>query len=81
MAFNLGAVDPGEKLGAEIRQWLREKPNHPLIGLNVSGLIALEPDRASTPFWHCARTTWMRSPDSFVRSCRSPTCECSSFPT
>jgi polysaccharide pyruvyl transferase WcaK-like protein len=50
MAFNLRAVDPGEKLGSEIRQWVREKPNQPLIGLNVSGLIGLERDRAKRRF-------------------------------
>jgi polysaccharide pyruvyl transferase WcaK-like protein len=42
MAFNLRAVDPGEKLGSEMHQWVRDKPTHPLIGLNVSGLIALD---------------------------------------
>ncbi len=50
MAFNLRAADPGEKLGSEIRQWVREKPNQPLIGLNVSGLIGLERDRARRRF-------------------------------
>jgi polysaccharide pyruvyl transferase WcaK-like protein len=50
MAFNLRALDPGQKLGSEIHQWIDEKPNHPLIGLNVSGLIALEPDRARSHF-------------------------------
>jgi polysaccharide pyruvyl transferase WcaK-like protein len=50
MAFNLRAIDPGDKIGSEIRQWVRDKPNHPLIGLNVSGLIALDPDRARRSF-------------------------------
>ncbi len=50
MAFNLRAVDPGEKLGSEIREWVREKSNGPLIGLNVSGLIALQSDQARRRF-------------------------------
>jgi polysaccharide pyruvyl transferase WcaK-like protein len=50
MAFNLRAVDPGGKLDAEIHQWVREKPSQLLIGLNVSGLIALEPDGARRRF-------------------------------
>ena len=50
MAFNLTAVDPGEKLGPEIREWVREKSNGPLIGLNVSGLIALQSDQARRRF-------------------------------
>jgi polysaccharide pyruvyl transferase WcaK-like protein len=50
MAFNLRAVDPREKLGNEIHQWVHDKPNHPLIGLNVSGLIALDLDKARRRF-------------------------------
>ncbi len=50
MAFNLRAIDPSEKLGSEIHQWIREKESHPLIGLNVSGLIGLELDRAKRRF-------------------------------
>jgi polysaccharide pyruvyl transferase WcaK-like protein len=50
MAFNLGAVDPGDKLGSEIRAWLEDKPNHLLIGLNVSGMIALDPEGARRQF-------------------------------
>jgi len=50
MAFNLREVDLGEKLGSEIHQWIHEKPNCPLIGLNVSGLIALGRDRAKRRF-------------------------------
>jgi polysaccharide pyruvyl transferase WcaK-like protein len=46
MAFNLGPVDPGDKLDPQIRAWIREKPNRPLIGLNVSGMIARDPDGA-----------------------------------
>jgi polysaccharide pyruvyl transferase WcaK-like protein len=50
MAFNLTATDPGEKLGDEIRRWISDQSNHPLIGLNVSGLIALDPDQARSRF-------------------------------
>ena len=50
MAFNLGAVHPGEKLGEEIHEWIQGKTNHPLLGLNVSGLIALDPDQARRRF-------------------------------
>ena len=66
MAFILGAVDPREKLGPEIREWLREKPNHPLIGLNVSGLIALEPDRAARRFG--LRANYLDALTGFIRS-------------
>ena len=50
MAFNLGSLDPGDKLGPELRTWLGTKSDHPLVGLNVSGLIALEPEEASRRF-------------------------------
>jgi polysaccharide pyruvyl transferase WcaK-like protein len=50
MAFNLRAVDPGVKLGSEILQWVHDKRNHPLIGLNVSGLIGLDRGRAGNRF-------------------------------
>jgi colanic acid/amylovoran biosynthesis protein len=50
MAFNLGAVDPGDKLGSKIRAWLQDKPNHLLIGLNVSGMIALDREGARRQF-------------------------------
>ena len=66
MAFDLRAVDPGEKLGPEIRQWIHEKPNHPLIGLNVSGLIALEHDRARRRFG--LRANYLGALIGFIRA-------------
>ena len=66
MAFNLRTVDPGEKLGPEIRQWIHEKPNHPLIGLNVSGLIALEHDRARRRFG--LRANYLDALIGFIRA-------------
>jgi colanic acid/amylovoran biosynthesis protein len=65
MAFNLRAIDPGEKLGSEIHQWVLEKPNHPLIGLNVSGLIALGRDRARRRFEF--RANYLDSLVGFIR--------------
>jgi colanic acid/amylovoran biosynthesis protein len=65
MAFNLGAIDPGEKLGSEIRQWVQGRTNHPLIGLNVSGLIALDPERASRRFG--LRASYLEVLDGFIR--------------
>ena len=50
MAFGLRAMDPGDKLGSEIHQWILEKPSSPLIGLNVSGLIGLDTDRSKHRF-------------------------------
>jgi colanic acid/amylovoran biosynthesis protein len=50
MAFNLPAVDPGAKLGREVRQLLCRKSNHLLVGLNISGLIALQPETAARRF-------------------------------
>ena len=65
MAFILGTVDPGEKLGAEIHHWLRDKSDHPLVGLNVSGLIALAPGRASRRFG--LRANYLEALDGFIR--------------
>ena len=66
MAFNLRTVDPGEKLDSEIRQWLHDKPNHPLIGLNVSGLIALEPDQGTRRFG--LRANYLDTLNGFIRA-------------
>ena len=46
MAFTLAAIDPGDKLTNQVRDWLCEPRSHPLVGLNVSGLIALDRHRS-----------------------------------
>ena len=66
MAFNLGMLDPGDKVTPELRTWLREQSEHPLIGLNVSGLIALEPEEASRRFG--LRASYLDVLDGFVRA-------------
>ena len=66
MAFNLPAVDPGEKLACEVRQWIREGENHPLIGLNVSGLIADNLDRARRRF--ALRANYFEALLGFIRT-------------
>ena len=66
MAFNLRAVDPGEKLDSEARRWLREKADHTLIGLNVSGLIALEFDRARNRFG--LRANYLDALEALIRA-------------
>jgi polysaccharide pyruvyl transferase WcaK-like protein len=66
MAFNLRAVDPGEKLGSEIRQWVHEKPVHPLIGLNVSGLIGLDSAWAKRRFG--LRANYLDALLAFIRA-------------
>jgi polysaccharide pyruvyl transferase WcaK-like protein len=43
IAFTLPAEDPGPKLDAQVRRWIEEAQSQPLFGLNVSGLIALDP--------------------------------------
>ncbi len=65
MAFNLRAMDPGEKLTDEVRQWIDDKDSHPLIGANVSGLIALEPDRAARRFGF--RADYLDALHGFIR--------------
>jgi len=50
MAFVLPAADPGGKVSDEIREWLADRENHPVLGLNVSGLIALDAAEAKTRF-------------------------------
>jgi polysaccharide pyruvyl transferase WcaK-like protein len=42
MAFSLEAVAPGSKLTDRMRDWLEDSRNQPTVGLNVSGLIALD---------------------------------------
>lgn len=42
MAFTLEAVDPGPKLSDQVRDWVEDSRNQPLVGMNVSGLIALD---------------------------------------
>ncbi|MDB4278688.1 polysaccharide pyruvyl transferase family protein [Deltaproteobacteria bacterium] len=66
MAFNLRAVDPGETLGSEIRGFMHENPESPLIGLNVSGLIALDPHRAKHSFG--LRASYLDALDTFIRT-------------
>jgi polysaccharide pyruvyl transferase WcaK-like protein len=66
MAFNLRAVDPGPTLGSEVRQFIDEKPHHPLIGLNVSGLIALDLDRARKDFG--LRASYLDALDAFIQA-------------
>lgn len=43
MAFDLGVKDPGPKIRSDLRRWIEDRREHPLIGLNLSGLIALDP--------------------------------------
>jgi colanic acid/amylovoran biosynthesis protein len=43
MAFTLGVSDPGSRLRPDLRRWIDERNEHPLIGLNLSGLVALDP--------------------------------------
>lgn len=50
VAFNLEPSDPGEKLGPEVRAWLDERQRRPLVGINVSGLVALDPQEARGRF-------------------------------
>ena len=50
MAFNLTPIDPGDQLDSEIRQWIQERKSRPLLGLNVSGLIALGADQGRSQF-------------------------------
>ncbi len=65
MAFNLGTLDPGEKVGAELRTWLADKESHPLIGLNVSGLIALDLENATRQFR--LKANYLQVLDGFIR--------------
>lgn len=65
MAFNLGTLGPGEKVGPELRAWLAEKDNHPLIGLNVSGLIALDLENATRQFR--LKANYLEVLDGFIR--------------
>ena len=50
MAFNLPRLDPGSRLDSEVRRWIEERASYPLLGLNISGLIALQPDKAKCQF-------------------------------
>ena len=66
MAFNLGTLDPGDKVGPELRTWIDDKREHPLVGLNVSGLIALEPGKASRQFG--LKASYLDVLDGFIRA-------------
>jgi len=66
MAFGLNAVDPGEKLDPEIRRWITNQTQHPVLGLNVSGLLALGNDRAKRQFDF--RANYLESLLGFVRA-------------
>lgn len=66
MAFNLRATDPGGKIGPEIRQWVDDKASHPLIGLNVSGLIGLDMDWSRRRFG--LRANYVEALCGFIRS-------------
>ncbi len=50
MAFNLGPTNPLEKLSPETRGWLEDKSYGSLVGINVSGLVALNPEEARSRF-------------------------------
>jgi colanic acid/amylovoran biosynthesis protein len=65
IAFNLRAVDPGEKLSPEIRRWIAEKAEHPLIGVNVSGLIGLDMDWSRRRFG--LRANYVEAHCDFIR--------------
>jgi polysaccharide pyruvyl transferase WcaK-like protein len=65
MAFNLRAVDPGDKLSPEIRRWIGEKAEHPLIGVNVSGLIGLDMDWSRRRFG--LRANYIEAHCDFIR--------------
>lgn len=47
MAFNLRAIDPGDKVEPELRSWLGDAR---LVGVNVSGLITIDPPWAKRRF-------------------------------
>jgi len=64
MAFNLRGVDPGEKLDAETRRWLEARSGSSLLGLNLSGLVALDPGGAKRDFG--LRTDYMSALTSFI---------------
>ena len=71
MAFNLRAVDPGEKLSSEIRGWIGEKAEHPLIGVNVSGLIGLDMDWSRRRFG--LRANYVEAHCDFIREAMKET--------
>ncbi len=66
MAFNLRTVDPGGTLGPDVREFIEQKADHPLIGLNVSGLIGLDPDGARRNFG--LRANYLDVLDLFIRA-------------
>jgi polysaccharide pyruvyl transferase WcaK-like protein len=69
MAFNLGSRDPGDKVGPELRAWFAEKASHPLIGLNISGLVALDLENATRQFR--LRANYLKVLDGFIREALS----------
>lgn len=65
MAFSLGMLDPGPKLRPDLRRWVEERTDHPLIGLNLSGLIALDAESSSRDF--AVRADYMEALGAFAR--------------
>lgn len=64
MAFSLGARDPGVKLRADLRGWVDERREHPLVGLNVSGLVGLDPTSSLPGF--SVRADYMEALSAFA---------------
>lgn len=50
MAFGLDVRNPGEKLSPTLHEWLADNREHTVLGLNVSGMIALDPAASSKDF-------------------------------
>lgn len=50
MAVGLPSADPGDRLCPSVRKWLAEDRDAPVAGLNVSGLLTLEPAAAQIRF-------------------------------
>jgi len=51
VAFLLQAIEAGELLEPVLKDWINSKsPEHPLVGINVSGLIYNDPEGARTKY-------------------------------
>lgn len=50
MAFALSPSDPGSRLDRQLHEWLEKKDDHLVAGINVSGLVALDPKEAQSRF-------------------------------
>jgi polysaccharide pyruvyl transferase WcaK-like protein len=64
MAFMLQPADPGTKLAPRIRDWIEARDVNVLAGINVSGLVALDPREARRRF--LLRADYPRALQEFI---------------